>query len=189
MQLQVKGRNVEVTDGLRTRAEEKLGKLAKLLPDVSQVELELRVERNPSRAGEAQAAEATIWTKGPIFRACEASADMYGSIDRVTEKLSRQIRRFAERRTSRRHDATLSSSPIPLESLPPLPADAAIDPADGRIVKTKQFTLAPMSPDDAALQMELVGHDFFVFSNAADDNRTSVVYRRADGDYGVITPA
>ena len=98
MKLQVKGRNVDVTDSLFSHAERKLGKLAKHLSDESRCELELAVEHNPSIT-ERQVAEATVWTKGPVLRARESSTDMYASIDQVADKLERQVKRYRERRT------------------------------------------------------------------------------------------
>ena len=97
MRLQVKGKNLEVSDSIRSYAEEKLGKLDPQLHELTQVELELTVERNPSIAAN-QVAEATIWTKGPVLRAREASADMRASIDQLTEKLLRQVKHYRERR-------------------------------------------------------------------------------------------
>jgi len=104
MKLQVKGRNVDVTDSLFSHAERKLGKLAKHLSDESRCELELAIEHNPS-ISEKQVAEATVWTKGPILRARESSTDMYASIDQVADKLERQVKRYRERRIvePRRH--------------------------------------------------------------------------------------
>ena len=98
MRLQVKGRNVDVTDPLFSYAEKKLGKLSRHLSDESRCELELAVEHNPS-ISEPQVAEATVWTKGPVLRARESSTDMYASIDLVAEKLERQVKRYRERRT------------------------------------------------------------------------------------------
>lgn len=104
MQLQVKGKNVEVTPALRTYAEEKLGKLSRQLPDPTRVELELAVEKNPSISA-GQVAEATVWTKGPTLRAREASVDMKASIDQLVDKLERQVKRYREKRREepRRH--------------------------------------------------------------------------------------
>jgi putative sigma-54 modulation protein len=178
MRLQVKGKNVEVTEAIHTYAERKLGKLARQLADPTRVELELAVERNPSIA-DNQVAEATIWTKGPTLRAREASADMKASIDLLVEKLERQVTRY---RQKRRHEHewhagsnNSHSNAVPSEEGPV-------------IVKTKQFTLNPLTPEDAVLQLELVGHDFYVFRNA-DSGEINVVYRRADGGYGLIEPA
>ncbi len=172
MRLQVKGRNVDVSESLKTYAQQKLSKLDKHVGDSARLELELAVERNPS-ISQNQIAEATIWTKGPVLRARETSSDMRASIDQLVDKLERQARRYRDRR--RRG---------PSREQPP------VETADERelaIVKTKQFTIAPMTPEDAALRLELVGHDFFVFQNA-ETGEVNVLYRRRDGGYGLIEP-
>jgi putative sigma-54 modulation protein len=177
VRLQVKGKNVEVSDSLKDYARQKLGKLEKHLNDASRLELELQVERNPS-ISENQVAEATIWTKGPVLRARESSSDMKASIDLLVEKLERQARRYREKRRrgpGRNHDQPLAARSVVPEEESPV------------IVKTKQFAVKPMSPEEAVLQLELVGHDFFVFLNG-DTNDVNVVYRRRDGDYGLIEP-
>jgi ribosome hibernation promoting factor len=177
VKLQVKGRNLEVTDAIRSYAQEKLGKLDRQLHDPTRVELELMVERNPSIA-ENQIAEATIWTKGPILRARESSHDMKASIDQLVEKLERQVTRYREKRQrkgSRRDGVVVDEPPgIPVEG-------------EAVIVKSKQFPVKPMTAEEAVLQLELVGHDFFVFRNA-DSGEVNVVYRRRDGAYGLIEP-
>jgi len=177
VRLQVKGKNVEVTDSIREYAEEKLSKLERQLADPTRVELELAVERNPS-ISQNHVAEATIWTKGPILRAREASVDHKASIDQLVDKLERQVKRYREKRRPRRghhpEAAGLPEDAIPIEDEP-------------RIVKSKQFAVKPMSPEEAVLQLELVGHDFFVFQNA-DTGDVNVVYRRRDGAYGLIEP-
>jgi putative sigma-54 modulation protein len=179
MRLQVKGNNVEVTDAVQEYAERKLAKLAKQLADPTRVELELRVERNPSIAA-SHVAEATIWTKGPTLRAREASADMKASIDQLVEKLERQVKRYRQKRRHE-HDRH-ANGPAPATPAMRSDEEAAV------IVKTKQFVLNPLSPEEAILQLELVGHDFFVFRNI-DSGEINVVYRRRDGDYGLIEPA
>jgi putative sigma-54 modulation protein len=177
MRLQVKGRNVEVSQQIRSYAEEKLGKLERQLPDPTRVELELAVETNPSIAGN-HIAEATVWTKGPVLRARESSADMKASIDQLVDKLERQVKRYkGKRREGRRHAEAPVAEPI----------SAAPSEEGPMIVKTKQFTVKPMSADEAVLQLELIGHDFFVFRNA-DSDEINVVYRRLDGNYGLIEP-
>jgi putative sigma-54 modulation protein len=176
VRLQVKGKNVEVTDSIREYAEEKLSKLERQLADPTRVELELAVERNPS-ISQNHVAEATIWTKGPILRAREASADHKASIDQLVDKLERQVKRYREKRRPRR--GHLSEAAIPEDGIP---VDDEL-----RIVKSKQFAVKPMSPEEAVLQLELVGHDFFVFQNA-DTGDVNVVYRRRDGAYGLIEP-
>ena len=179
MRLQVKGKNVEVSDSVRRYAEEKLGKLDKILADPTQVELELAVERNPSIA-DNHVAEATIWTKGPTLRAREAAPDVRASIDQLVDKLERQVRRYRDKR--RRHTKGASSNGAIPDVMPVVPSEE--EPV---IVKTKQFAVKPMTPEEAVLQLELIGHDFFVFRNA-DSDEVNVVYRRVDGNYGLIEP-
>src|SRR5205807_1094785 len=179
MRLQVKGKNVEVSDSIRQYAEEKLRKLDRHLHALTQVELELCVERNPSIAAN-QVAEVTVWTKGPTLRAREASTDMKASIDQLSDKLLRQVEHYRAKRSRRQARGN---------GVPPGGSMSIPDEETGpRIVKTKQFSVKPMSPEEAAMQLELVGHDFFVFRNdeSADVN---VIYRRRDGDYGLIEPS
>ena len=177
MRLQVKGKNLEVSDSIRRYAEEKLGKLNRQLHELTQVELELCVERNPSIA-QNQVAEATVWTKGPTLRAREASTDMKASIDQLTEKLLRQVEHYRAKRRRRqvRGNGNPTGGPMALE-----------EEVGPKIVKVKQFAVKPMSQEEAALQLELVGHDFFVFRND-DSGEVNVIYRRRDGGYGLIEP-
>jgi putative sigma-54 modulation protein len=179
MRLQVKGKNVEVSDSIRSYAEHKLRKLEGRLHELTLVEIELAVERNPSIAAN-QVAEATVWTKGPVLRAREASPDMKASIDQLADKLLRQVKHYRDRRTRRaqRHNANAEQGG---------PA-VAPDENDSQIVKTKQFAVKPMTPEEAVLQLELIGHDFFVYRDA-DSDAINVVYRRQAGGYGLIEPA
>ena len=196
MKIQVKGRNVAVTDALQGYAEEKLARVHRLLQErhideVSRVELELTVERNPSIAN-PNVAEATIFTRGPVIRAKESSTDMYASIDLVADKLQRRVQKYHDKMQHKnlRHAAAKQALAASEEE------DAAAESAaeqtlvvtdHGRVVKSKQFALKPMTVEEATLQLELVGHDFFMFTNA-DTNDTNVVYRRQDGQYGLIEP-
>jgi ribosome hibernation promoting factor len=175
MRLQVKGKNLEVSDSIRAYAERKLAKLDPQLHELTQVELELAVERNPSIAAN-QVAEATIYTKGPVLRARESSSDMKASIDLLTDKLLRQVKHYRDKRSRR-------------NGRPHAAPEGGIDVTnlDPQIVKTKQFVMEPMHAEEAVLQLELVGHDFFVFQNA-DTNSVNVVYRRRNGGYGLIEP-
>jgi putative sigma-54 modulation protein len=182
--LTVKGRNLVLTDAISAYAEEKLGRLGKYLANGSRCEVELWNEKNPSIA-DNQVVEVTIFTKGPIIRAREASPDIYASIDLVCAKLERQVKKYRGKLVARSqgaHKEILVSEgfKIPEEAEEP----EAETPAP-RIVKTKQFMVKPMAPEEAALQLELVGHDFFVFTNS-ETNETAVVYRRRDGNYGLI---
>lgn len=185
MNLQVKGRNIAVTDALRSYVDEKLAKLGKHLNSASTMEVELFCEKNPSIA-DNQVAEATIFTKGPVLRAKGASADMYASIDLVADKLSRQVKKYRSKLVS--HDSRVRGS-IPPEAVmqAPEPVEEEEEEAGPQIVKLKSFDIKPMSAEEAALQLELIGHDFFVFRNS-ESNDTSVIYRRRDGNYGLIEP-
>ncbi len=176
MRLHVKGKNVELSPALKDYAQKKLGRLDRHLNDSARVELELAAERNPS-IGENQVAEATIWTKGPVLRARESSHDMKASIDLLVDKLERQAQRYREKR--RRGAARSQDHGVAAERVGEV--------APRAIVKTKQFAVKPMAPEEAILQLELIGHDFFVFQNA-DTDGVNVVYRRRDGDYGLIEP-
>ena len=178
MRLQVKGKNVDVTDSLKDYALQKLGKLDKHLHDAARLELELHVERNPS-ISQNQVAEATVWTKGPVLRARESSTDMKASIDLLVEKLERQARRY---RDKRRRGPGRGNHNDMADAIPVVP-----DEEQPVIVKTKQFAIKPMTPEESVLQLELIGHDFFVFQNA-DTSDVNVVYRRRDGNYGLIEP-
>ena len=176
MRLQVKGKNLDVSDSIRSYAEDKLRKLERQLADPTQIELELSVERNPSISAN-HVAEATIWTKGPVLRAREASADHKASIDQLVDKLERQVKRYREKR--RRYRSVPTAEAVPENAVP-------LD-GEPRVVKTKRFPVKPMSPEEAVLQLELVGHDFFVFQNG-ETMEVNVVYRRRDGSYGLIEP-
>jgi putative sigma-54 modulation protein len=173
VQLRVKGRGVEVTDAIRSYAEKRLGRLERQLPDPD-IELQLSAESNPS-IRDAHVAEATVRTKGPVLRARESSHDMRASIDQLVDKLERQVTRYREKRGRHRR-------------APRQATDEGIEmPEEPQIVRTKQFAVKPMTAEEAVLQLELVGHDFFVFRNA-DSNEVNIVYRRRQGGYGLIEP-
>ncbi len=203
MKTQIKGRNVTVTDALQEYANEKIEHVHKLLQqrkidEVTRVELELKVEKNPS-IPEPCIAEATVFTRGPVIRARESSTDMHAAIDLVSDKLVRRVKKYHDKmhgKTRHGHEKLVAATEPATDELAPVAAAAVADELsgelahagdNGRIVKTKQFALKPMSVHEATLQLELVGHDFFVFTNA-ESNRTNVVYRRKDGHYGLIEP-
>ncbi|MGZ4198989.1 MAG: ribosome hibernation-promoting factor, HPF/YfiA family [Thermoleophilia bacterium] len=205
MKIQIKGRHIVVTDALREFAEEKLSKVHKYLgekhiDEVTRVELELSVEKNPHNNAHSQVAEATVFTRGPVIRAKESSNDMYASIDLVAEKVERQVKKYRDRiqhRAQRHQGKTVDAAaagnnggepePAPAAGEPVLVLAAPVEHIEPRVVKSKQFALKPMSVEEAALQLELVGHDFFVFTNA-ETSDTNVVYKRRDGHYGLIEP-
>jgi putative sigma-54 modulation protein len=182
MRLQIRGKNVEVSDAVRAYAEEKLAKLDRQLADPVRVELELTVEKNPSIAA-SHIAEATIWTKGPVLRARDSARDARASIDLLVDKLERQVTRYHEKRRRRGARANGRRPAVMPVDLPELPVGEDVSP----IAKTKRFPVPSLDPEEAVLQLELVGHDFFVFRND-ESHEVNVVYRRRDGSYGLIEP-
>jgi putative sigma-54 modulation protein len=185
MDVMVKGRNMPVTEALERYATEKVERTAKFFDEehsVARAEVELIHERNPSNP-EPEVADATLFINSTVLKAREASADMYASIDRMSDKLERQVRRYRGRQLDRwhgqrkRHEIA-ETGPVVVEDE---------EEIEARIVRTKQFQMKPMNPEEAALQMDLLGHAFFVFTHA-DTGEINVVYRRHDGNYGLIEP-
>jgi putative sigma-54 modulation protein len=189
MEVTVKGRNISVSEALERYAFEKVERIRKFFDDersVSRAEVELIHERNPS-ISESEVAEATLFINGAVLKAREASIDMYASIDRMSDKLERQVRRYRGRQIDRWHGQLKNSHAEP----PPEPEPFVVEEEDeieAKIVRTKQFQMKPMKAEEAVLQMELLDHDFFVFTSA-DTGDINVVYRRRDGNYGLIEPA
>lgn len=173
MQLSVKGRNLEVTDALRSYAEEKLRRLTKYFENIVTANLVLSLEKH------RQIAEVTLRVRDLTIRAEESTEDLYSSIDLVVEKLERQILRYKERiaghvtRGASREERGASA--------------VSVVEAESRLVKTKRFAVKPAEVDEAIMQMDLLGHNFYVFRNARTDE-VNVVYRRRDGHYGLIEP-
>ena len=173
MQLSVKGRNLEVTDAIRAYAEEKVQRMTRYLDHIVSGTVYLSVEKHQ------QIAEVTLRVRDLTIRAEESTDDLYSSIDLVAEKLERQILRYKERiaahvsRSGGRETWEVASAPPAVEDL--------------QVVKTKRFAVKPAEVDEAVLQMDLLGHNFYVFRNARTDE-VNVVYRRRDGHYGLIEP-
>lgn len=179
MNITVSGKNgMTVTDGLRDAVIKKVSKLSKYFPEDTEVRTVLSVQKNN------HIAEITIPFKGIIFRAEEVSDDMYVSIDRVVDKIEKQILKHKAKLKNRFG----SNESIRFE-IPPVYEEAKGEEEEGsfEIVKTKRFPIKPMSPEEAILQMNLLGHNFFVFTNA-DTDTINVVYKRKDGKYGLIEP-
>jgi putative sigma-54 modulation protein len=175
----VKGRHLDVNPDIKTYAEDKIGKVAHILNGMAlSVEVELYHERNRS-IGEHEIAEVTLFTKGHVLRAREAGSDMRSAIDKVAAKLERQARRFKDKVVDR-HAGKGGAAPAPA---------AVSEEPEGEpepsIVKIKQVDIKPMSRDEAILQLELLGHDFFLFASE-DTEEFNVLYRRRDGDYGLL---
>lgn len=186
MELSVNGRNMEVTTRLRNYVEKKTVKLDRYMPDLAAVHVDLS-ETNARNVVERQVAQITIRdNRGTILRAEERSNDMFASIDAVVDKLYRQISRYRGKRQRKWRGANganeefIMGEPLPLE-------DDLAESDEPVIVRTKQFTMRPMSTEEALDQIELLGHDFFVFFNA-DEQAVNVLYRRRDNSYGLLQP-
>lgn len=173
MKFTILGRNIEVTEGLRTAVEDKIGKLEKYFSPETTAMVTLSVER------ERQKIEVTIPVKGNIIRAEQSSSDMYVSIDLVEEVIERQLKKYKNKLTDKKHAREGFSSEF-LEK--EYEEDDTI-----KIERTKRFAIKPMDPEEACVQMELLGHNFFVFFNS-ETEEVNVVYKRKGNTYGLIEP-
>ncbi len=184
MDIAVTGRNLTITEALERYAFEKVDRVSKFFDDEhsdARAEIELIHERNPAHS-EPEVVETTLFINGTVMKAREAGADMYASIDRMYDKLERQVRRYRGRQLDRwqgQREKVEVAEPAPV---------VEEDDIEGRIVRTKQFHMKPMSAEEAVLQMDLLDHAFFVFTSA-DTGDINVVYRRRDSNYGLIEPA
>ncbi len=175
MKFTIIGKGMEVTDQLRETVENKLGKLEKYFTSDTEIHVTLSVQKG------RQKIEVTIPVKGQVIRAEEDSSDMYVSIDLVEEVIERQLRRYKTKLIARHQESGNFKQEF-FEN-----TEDADDDQEIRIIRTKKFGIKPMYPEDACVQMELSGHDFFVFNNAETDE-VNVVYKRKDGSYGLIEP-
>jgi putative sigma-54 modulation protein len=186
MQLLVHGRNIEVTDWIREYINKKIGRLDRYLNNVSDARIEL--SHNATRAADDRfTAQLTIWSNGHILRAEEATSDILVSIDATVEKMSRQIRRFKGRHyQNRRRQSAAVSAETQLAAT--MVAEADEDEEEvGTIIRRKEFILQPLDEEEAVEQMGLLGHDFFVYYDV-EAKAINVVYRRRDGQYGLLQP-
>jgi len=174
MELIIKGKNLEITDWLREYVEKKVRRLDRYLPGIEEARVELAVESTRS-AKDRQRAQLTLRRGRVILRAEERSADMFSSVDAVLDKMQRQIDRYKGKHWERKGSRELER------------IELAEEEAQPRIVRTKRFLMTPMTPEEAIEQMELLGHDFFIFFNAESDE-INVLYRRKDGNYGLLQP-
>ena len=177
MRITVRGKNIEVTDALRDYVAKRLSKLEKYI-EFDEVQVTLLVERGN------HVVEATIPINGMILRGEEETGDMYSSIDLVVDKLEKQLEKYKTKLLSRR----LKNQQNVVKELPAdLIGRPQVEEEDFRIVRTKRFAIKPMPVDEAVMQMNLVGHDFYMFMNAETD-QVAAVYRRHDGNIGLIEP-
>lgn len=185
MQLIVHGRNVEVTDWIREYVNKKVGKLERYFNQVSEARIELT--HNASRAADDRyTVQLTIFANGDILRAEESTNDIAVSVDAVVDKMAKQIRRFKGRRyqNRRRQSAAVNAE---AEFAATMIEEAEEEEDMGSIVRRKEFLLQPMDEEEALAQMELLGHDFFIYYDV-DAKGVNVVYRRRDGQYGLLQP-
>ncbi|MCC2231892.1 ribosome-associated translation inhibitor RaiA [Hominifimenecus microfluidus] len=173
MRFIITGRNINLTPGLQKAAEDKLGKLEKYFKPETEAHVTMSVEKD------RQKIEVTIPVKGSIIRAEQVSTDMYTSIDLVQETIERQLKKYKSRLTDRAQSADAFTKEYVEE---PVEEEDEIN-----IVRTKHFALKPMDAEEACLQMEMLGHSFYVFRNAHTD-QVSVVYKRKGNTYGLIEP-
>ena len=189
MQLVIKGRNIEVSDRLREYVDKKIGKMSKFLPDLQEIRVELAEEKSRKNS-EREIVQVTMRSNGTLLRAEERNSDIYAAIDAVADKLNGQINRFKgkrRRKLERAQVAAVEALEIEYMSEAMEPANEEEEPFQGRIVRTKRFSMLPMDEEEAVDQMELLGHDFFVFYNVKSDS-INVLYRRSDGNFGLLQP-
>lgn len=176
MKFTISGRNVEVTESLRTAINDKLGKLERFFARDVEAKVTLSVEKN------RQKVEVTIPVKGGVIRGEQTSSDMYVAIDLVEEILETQLKKYRTRIIDKYQEGSNFNRSY-IEAL-----DGIDDEEDEiQIVKVKHFQFKPMDPEEACMQMELTNHDFFVFTNS-ETNDVNVVYKRKNNTYGIIEP-
>lgn len=169
----ITGRNIDVTEGLKSAVQDKIGKLEKYFTPDTEVIVTLSVEKD------RQKIEVTIPVKGNIIRSEQVSSDMYVSIDLVEEVIERQLKKYKNKIVDKKHSS---------EVFAPEFIEKDYDEDDSvKIIRTKKFGIKPMDPEEACIQMELLGHNFYVFSNS-ETNEVNVVYKRKGNTYGLIEP-
>ena len=173
MRYKITGRNINVTPGLKAAVEEKIGKLERYFNQDTEVNITLTVEKD------RQKIEVTIPVKGTIIRAEQESNDMYVSIDLVEEVIERQLRKYKNKLIQKEQNVAQFSKGFVDED--------TYDEEEISIIRSKKFAMKPMDPEEACVQMELLGHTFFVFRNSETDE-VNVVYKRKDNTYGLIEP-
>ena len=173
MKFIIVGKNIEVTPGLRSAVEDKIGKLEKYFTPETEVHVTLSVEK------ERQNIEVTIPVKGSIIRSEQVSSDMYVSIDLVEEIIERQLKKYKRKLVDQQQAASFFKQEFIEKDY--------MDEDEIKIIRTKKFDIKPMYPEDACIQMELLGHNFYVFVNA-ETEQVNVAYKRKGGTYGLIEP-
>lgn len=181
----VRGENIEVTQAIREYVEKKVGKIEKYFNDVPEASAHVNLKTYSDKTAKV---EVTIPLPYVVLRAEETSPDLYGSVDLVVDKLERQMRKYKTKINRKNRRSQGVDAPQPTN--PDLWADLDLDDSDDEdlsasIVRTKRLSLKPMGAEEAVLQMDMLGHNFFIFEDA-ETNGTSIVYKRKDGKYGLI---
>ena len=174
MKFIIVGKNIDVTPSLKETVESKLGKLERYFTPDTEIHVTLSIQK------EHQKIEVTIPVKGNIIRSEQESTDMYVSIDLVEEVIERQLRKYKNKLVAKHQEGSNFNKAL-------FETEEPVDDGEIKIVRSKKFGIKPMFPEDACVQMELLGHNFFVFCNAETDE-VCVVYRRKDGTFGLIEP-
>lgn len=177
MKIISRGKNIQVTEALKLHIEKRIGKVERYFEEDTEAQVTLSVVKDQ------HIVDATVLLSGGLMlRAEEKSPDMYASIDQVIEKLERQIRKYKTRVNRKSRQQSIKDlAPTPKV----VPADEDLE--EFKVARVKKFNMKPMMTDEAILQMDMLGHDFFVFINGENED-VNVVYRRHNGDYGVIEP-
>ena len=175
MKINISGKNITVSNYLRRVVEKKAGKLERYFKPDTEMKVTLSIEKS------RHIAEITVVADGVVLRAEEATGDLYSSIDVALKKLERQMRKHRTKLEKRLHEEAFSEDTVYDYY------DENFDEDAPQIVRNKKFALRPMAEEDAAIQLELLGHNFYVFRNAYN-NEVNVIYKRADGNYGLIEP-
>ena len=168
----ISGKNLDITEGLRSAVTDKLGKLERYFTPDTEVHVTLSVEK------ERQKIEVTIPVKGNIIRSEQSSTDMYVSIDLVVDVIERQIRRYKTRLMNQKYDGTSFKQEF-------MEQEDDVEDDEIRIIRSKKFAIKPMDVEEACVQMELLGHDFFIYTDD-ETSKIAVCYKRHDGGYGLI---
>ena len=174
MEVTITGKNLDVSDWLDEFVESKLERLERYLPGIEEARVELSTEKTKN-ANQRQRAQITLRRGSIVLRAEERSSDTFAAVSAAMDKMQRQIDRYKGRRWGKKAPREVEVAEVP---------EGEVEP---RIVRTKRFSMLPMTQDEAVEQMELLGHDFFIFFNAEADE-INVLYRRKDGDYGLLQP-
>ncbi|MEW6473166.1 MAG: ribosome-associated translation inhibitor RaiA [Actinomycetota bacterium] len=186
MDVVIRGKNVKVSKSLREAAEEHLAKLDRFANGFARAEVDFSEERNP-RIAENQKCEVLVHVKGHLLKAHASASEPFAALYAVCDKVEHQVKRLKDKRVARHHPRRVRTQRV---ELPPIDDEEEEQPesATARIVKMKEFTIKPMTPEEAVLQMDLLGHDFFLFTSS-ETGRAAVIYRRNDGNFGLIEAA